>query len=81
MTADSLEDLAQQIELSRAVLLVLNAGFLWNALHAADHGEANHAVLVTAPHTPFDALIEQPWIGFKIRRYVDYIHIGALLIL
>jgi hypothetical protein len=45
---ESLEDLAQQIEIGRLVLAVMNAGTAWDAPDAAGCGEPDHPVLVSA---------------------------------
>jgi len=45
---DSLEDLAQQIELDRLVVILVNAGTAWDAPSAVEHGAPNHACLVAS---------------------------------
>lgn len=46
--AETCEDLAQQIETGRFVVLFVNAGNLWQSAAAVEDGHANHAVLATA---------------------------------
>lgn len=45
---ESLEDLAQQIESGRWVVLLVNAGAAWGEPRAVDHQAANHACLVAS---------------------------------
>lgn len=46
--ARSHEDLAMQIELGRVVMLLLNAGILWNSPQKIENGQANHVVIASA---------------------------------
>lgn len=46
--SQSLEDLAQQLELGSIVMILVNAGVFWNKSAAVEDGQENHAVLVTA---------------------------------
>lgn len=41
------EDLARWVGEGRGVILEVNAGVLWNDANAYDHGQANHAVVLT----------------------------------
>lgn len=45
---ESLEDLALNVELGRAVMALVNAGIAWNAPAAVEHGLPNHSLLVAA---------------------------------
>lgn len=61
--ADSLEDLAQQVELGRTILLVANAGQLWNSADAFEHAEPNHPMLV-------NAIAQDPESGLLLGAYL-----------